>query len=102
MKLFPVLIVKDREMEKFEFKQVKRIIAANSKFIKFVGRVNDIVAKFDDGRIPFLKQLVAEYSKFKEADNSEDIFGLQPRRFFLVHCSNCEKVTKLSELLPKT
>lgn len=81
---------------------MKRIVAANSKFIKFVSRINDIVAKFDEGRINFLKQLVADYSKFKDPDHNEEIFGLQPRRFFLLHCRSCEKLTKLSELLPKT
>lgn len=101
MNLFPLLIVKDREMEKFEFKQIKRVISANSKIWQFIRKLNEVVAKYEEGRTAFLKQIVAEYQRYREADHSDDVFGLQPRRYFLWHCQACKKVDKLYELPSK-
>ena len=46
MGLFPLLIVKDREMERFEFKKIKKIVSANARAAIFVGKVNELVSKF--------------------------------------------------------
>lgn len=101
MNLFPLLIVKDREMEKFEFKQIKRVITANSKIWQFIRKLNEVVGKYEEGRTGFLKQVVAEYQRFRDADHSDDVYGLQPRRYFLWHCHACQKAGKLYELPSK-
>jgi hypothetical protein len=68
--LFPILIVKDREMEKFEFKQLKRIITANAKLFQFLRRMNELVAKAEEGRskaegkTPFLRALLDSYRRY--------------------------------------
>jgi hypothetical protein len=83
-------------MEKFEFKLIKRIITANSKLFLFIRKMNEIITKFEEGKLTFIKSLIENYSKFSE--ESEDSTHLQPRRIFFVHCRNCHKVSKVYEL----
>jgi len=65
MGLFPLIIVKDRKMERFEFKKVKKIVSANARITAFIKKINEIVIKFEEGKTGFLKNLVEQYSRFK-------------------------------------
>ena len=65
LELFPLLIVKDREIERMQFKQVKRILVANSKMFGFLKKMNDILNKAEDPtKIGFIKSVVAQYRQY--------------------------------------
>jgi hypothetical protein len=86
--LFPLLIVKDREMERFEFKKIKKIVSANARITSFIRKMNELISKFEEGRFIFLRTVVDEFQSFRTdlKDHS-----LEPHRFFIRTCGSCHK-----------
>lgn len=100
--LFPILIVKDREMEKFEFKQLKRIITANAKLFQFLKRMNELVGKAEegrnrDGKTPFLRALIDSYKRYS-SHHEHSHQAIQSRRLFYLHCRHCQHPNRLYDL----
>jgi hypothetical protein len=85
-----LLIVKDREMERFEFKKIKKIISANARITSFIKKMNELVVKFEEGRTTFLRTVVEEFFAFREDLKDSSV---KPHRFFISTCTSCRKVT---------
>lgn len=67
----------------------------------FIKKINEIIAKLEEGRTAFLRSMIDSYKKFREGEEEEDLMKLQPRRMFYVHCRFCRKASKIYELAAK-
>jgi hypothetical protein len=51
---------------------VKRVITANTKLFLFIRKINDIISKLDEGRLPFLRSLINSFKRYREGEESGD------------------------------
>lgn len=86
--MIPILWIKDRGVERFEYKIAKRVIITNAKIINFMDKLNSIASlykKHDGLRKPlFLRTMMKEFHKFEEKK------GRPLGKMYQAYCQGCQ------------